>query len=130
MAHSTAYEQYPDHAVVVEPAGARIRVIWRGYVVAESVDAKRVLETGHEPVVYVPLQDVVESRLLRSEHTTHCPFKGDATYFALRSRECTDADAAWVYEDPYDQVEPIRDHMAFVSTLVAVESTPLASEEG
>jgi uncharacterized protein (DUF427 family) len=63
------------------------------------------------------------SALERSEHTTHCPFKGDATYFDFRDGNQEIAEIAWSYEDPFDQMHAIREHLAFYPDRVTL--TPL-----
>jgi uncharacterized protein (DUF427 family) len=67
--------------------------------------------------------------LARSKHSTHCPFKGDASYFDfIGQRVCQPAvqqkeieQVAWSYEDPFDQMAEIRDHLAFYSDRVHIE---------
>ena len=69
------------------------------------------MKEGSYPVVYyIPRKDVRMDRLERSKHTTHCPFKGDASYFSLKGGP---PDAVWSYEQPYAESASIRDHLAF-----------------
>ncbi len=51
-------------------------------------------------------------RLVPTTHRTHCPFKGDASYFTL-SNGRTSENAAWSYEQPYDEVSVIKERLAF-----------------
>ena len=98
--------------IEIRPAGKRVRVVFNGEVIAESRDAL-VLEDGkYPPVYYVPRKDVKMERLIRTSHTTHCPYKGDATYFSL-SNGRTARNAVWSYERPVQQVQAIKDHLAF-----------------
>ena len=70
-------------------------------------------EAGYAPVQYIPLADVDQSLLLASEHTSYCPFKGDASYFSVPAGGDRSDNAAWVYREPYAAVAEIRDHLAF-----------------
>ncbi len=84
-----------------------------GAVLAESRDALELDEKGHAPVIYFPRDDVAMALLDRTDHTTHCPKKGDATYYSV-STQAADLDrAAWSYEDPLPDVAQIKDHLAF-----------------
>ena len=58
----------------------------------------------------------------RSTKSTHCPHKGDASYFSIVTKSGTIPDAVWSYETPKDGVAEIKDHLAFyVSDKVTVE---------
>ncbi len=76
--------QNPEHRIETRPAGVRVRVTFKGEVIADSRDAIRMDEAKYPPVYYLPRKDVKMDRLARSEHRTHCPFKGDASYFSLK----------------------------------------------
>jgi uncharacterized protein (DUF427 family) len=83
------------HKISTHPAGATIRVEHEGRVLAESTRAVALEETGIKTRYYLPREDV-HVELLPSDTTTHCPFKGDATYASIDGVQ----DAFWVYEDP------------------------------
>jgi uncharacterized protein (DUF427 family) len=96
--------------ITTRPAGVRVRVMFKGEVIADTHDAL-ALEEGSYPVVYyLPRKDVRMDRLARTAHTTHCPFKGDAAYFSLVSGP---QNAVWSYEQPYDEVSLIKERLAF-----------------
>ncbi|MGH8668721.1 MAG: DUF427 domain-containing protein [Burkholderiales bacterium] len=96
--------------ITTKPAGMRVQVTFNGEVIADSNDAI-ALEEGSYPVVYyLPRKDVKMDRLARTSHTTHCPFKGDASYFSLVDGP---PDAVWSYEQPYADVVAIRERLAF-----------------
>jgi uncharacterized protein (DUF427 family) len=103
------YAKYPNHRVEVAPFRGRVVVELHGEVIADTHDALEVLETDHAPVYYVPRRDVRMDHLRSTTHRTHCPFKGDASYFSIDGA----ADAVWTYEHPYDEVLSIRDRLAF-----------------
>ena len=98
--------------MMIRPAGVRVRVTFNGEVVADSLDAMRLEEGTYAPVYYVPRKDVKMERLIRTSHSTHCPHKGDATYFSLCNGR-TARNAVWSYEQPFEQARPIKDHLAF-----------------
>ena len=90
-----------------------MRVILGGEVVAESARSRRVLETSHPPVYYIPLDDVRPGTLVPAERRTFCEFKGTASYWTVRSGGRTEENAAWSYPDPSPGYESLRDHVAF-----------------
>jgi len=98
--------------LVIKPAAVRVRITFNGEVVADSRDAVRLDEGDYPPVYYVPRKDVKMERLIRTSHTTHCPHKGDATYFSLCNGR-TARNAVWSYEQPLEQVKAIKEHLAF-----------------
>jgi uncharacterized protein (DUF427 family) len=99
----------------VEPVPERLRVVVDGEVVAETTRGLRVIETAGAPVYYVPRDDVRADRLERgSGRTSHCEWKGTATYHSLvGARGTRIEDVAWSYEDPNPGYEAIRGHLAF-----------------
>ena len=107
------YRRHPNHRVTTQPAGGRVRVTFDGEVVADTSAAIRLDEGDYPAVYYVPRNDVKMESLTRTTHRTHCPFKGDASYFTLESRGRTAENAVWSYETPYDEVAVIKDFLAF-----------------
>ena len=104
------FKKYPEHRVEIRPAGVRVRVTFNGEVIADSRDAIMLEESKYPPVYYLPRKDVKMDRLVRSSHRTHCPFKGDASYFSLMNGP---ENAVWSYEQPYDEMSVIKDRFAF-----------------
>ena len=98
-----------DH-IRISRAGARVRVTYRGELVADSADALRLEEGSYPAVYYFPRKDVKMERLERSSHSTHCPFKGDASYFSVVGGP---ENAVWSYEKPYDEMMGIKGRLAF-----------------
>jgi uncharacterized protein (DUF427 family) len=106
-----------EHPITVRRTGGRV-VIRRGdAVVVDTRDALTLQEASYPAVQYVPRKDVELSLLERSQHTTYCPFKGDAAYFSLPDVP----NAVWSYEAPYPAVAEIQDHLAFYPQHVDVE---------
>jgi uncharacterized protein (DUF427 family) len=98
--------------IAIRPAGGRVRVTFNGELIAESRDALVLEEGKYQPVYYLPRKDVKMERLIRTSHTSHCPHKGDATYYSLANGR-TARNAVWSYEQPLAQVQAIKDHLAF-----------------
>ena len=111
MANSApGFQQVPRSHIVTRPAGKRLRVTANGGVIADSRDAIELKEGGYPAVYYFPRQDVKMERLARSSHKTHCPFKGEASYYSIAGGA---ANAAWSYEQPYDEMLDIQGLLAF-----------------
>jgi uncharacterized protein (DUF427 family) len=103
----------PDHPISIEPTGARVTVTVAGRVIADTVNALTLQEASYPAVQYVPLADIDPAVLQESDHTTHCPYKGDAAYFDLRVADRVAPDAVWTYSSPHDAVASIAGHAAF-----------------
>lgn len=93
-----------------------MRAVWNGAVIAESDDTV-VVEGNH----YFPLDSVDESVLRPSETHTHCPWKGDASYYSLEVDGQLNTDAAWFYPTPSDAAAEIRDRVAFWKGVTVAE---------
>ena len=103
----------PDHPITIEPAGHRVTVRAGGVVIARSDRALALREAAYPPVLYVPRADVAMERLQRTEHATHCPYKGDCAYYSVPDAGARGTNAAWSYEAPYPAVAAIAGYLAF-----------------
>ncbi|WP_406640185.1 DUF427 domain-containing protein [Amycolatopsis sp. WGS_07] len=110
----------PDHPITVEPNPARVVVKAGDRTVADTTRAQVLREASYPPVQYIPLEDVDLAMLSPTEHRTHCPYKGDASYYSLTVVPDGE-NAVWVYEEPYDAVAPIKGHVAFYPDRVEIE---------
>jgi uncharacterized protein (DUF427 family) len=108
----------PDHPITVSPAEGKVRVSVAGRIVAESKRALRLEEKGYSPVYYLPRSDADMSLLVRTEHRTYCPYKGDCTYYSIPIGGTKSESAVWSYENPYEAVAEIKEYLAFYSTRV------------
>lgn len=109
------FKSYPIHHITTKPSGVHVQVRFNGEVIADTRDAIRLEEphVGHvvAPVVYYfPRKDVRMDRLMRTDYQTYCPFKGQASYYSLKDGP---ENAVWTYEQPYDEMLAIKDHLAF-----------------
>ena len=101
------------HTIEVVPSEQQVRVAVGGELVAESRRALALHESHHRTRWYLPLEDVREGVLEPSEKTSHCPFKGDASYYSVRAGGELHRDLVWTYEDPLPAVREIAGHVAF-----------------
>ncbi len=90
------------HTLYFEESPKRVRVMVGGETVADSRRAKLLHETGLLPIYYFPEDDVRLDLLEDSDHTTHCPFKGDASYWSVRAGDQVAENAVWGYPEPLD----------------------------
>jgi uncharacterized protein (DUF427 family) len=103
----------PDHPMTIEPTGARVTVRAGGRVVADTAKALTLREAAYPPVQYIPLADVDPGVLEPSDHTSYCPFKGDASYYGLKVGEEVSPAAVWTYTEPHRAAAEIAGHVAF-----------------
>jgi len=97
----------------VEEVSKRIEVVFNGVKIADTVRAKRVLETSHPPVYYIPPQDVRLECLVEAAGSSFCEWKGRARYYTVVVDSRRAEKAAWSYPQPAAGYEAIRDHLAF-----------------
>lgn len=117
------YHKVPDYRVDLEPNPKHVRVTLGDHTIAESERSLQVLETKHDPVVYIPREDVHMEYLERTEHETFCPFKGEATYWTIRADDEVLENAVWSYEDPFDEVTGLKDYVSFYTDRVTLEES-------
>lgn len=113
----------PDatHPITVKPTGSRVTVRVGGVTVAESDSALSLAEATYPVVQYIPLADVDQSLLRRTDSQTYCPYKGEASYYSLQTPDgTTETDLIWTYEHPYDAVAEIAGHVAFYANRAEV----------
>ena len=111
----------PDnHPIVISPAQRRVRVSWRGHVIADSNRALSLKEHVYPPVFYIPREDVAMNLLERAQSHTTCPYKGEASYYSLAADGAAEKDAVWTYETPKAEVAAIKDHLAFYPNKVEI----------
>lgn len=111
----------PDHPISMEAFAGRIRVRFGDRLVADSHSALILNEADLPPAYYIPRGDIDMSLLERSRTVTHCPYKGEANHFSIRSHARTATDAAWTYEQPSPHVASIKDRLAFYPDKVTIE---------
>jgi len=111
----------PDHPITIVPAKGRVLVRFKGEIVADTEAALELTEATYAPVLYIPRGDARLERFARTAHSTHCPYKGDASYFSLTAGEQRAENAVWSYETPYPAMAAIAEHLAFYPNQVTIE---------
>jgi uncharacterized protein (DUF427 family) len=116
------------HAITIERNPNRVKVTFNGAVVADTRRALVLREGSLPPAHYIPRDDVTMSSLRPTTHSTHCPFKGDASYFTISAGGRTEENAVWTYEAPFPAVANIKSYVAFYpEKMDAIQELPPAS---
>lgn len=102
-----------DHPIEIRKEPRRVRVVSGGQIIAETTRALSLREGSYPEVLYIPREDARMDFLRPSSHRTHCPYKGDATYFSICLASGLEPDAVWSYEKPLPAVSEIAGHLAF-----------------
>lgn len=106
-------EPGPDHPITIEAKNSPVSVKLAGDIVLASETHLELREAAYPPVAYIPRLDLDLSRLMRSDHTTWCPYKGEAAYFHLRTATGQIIEnAVWTYETPFPAVAAIKGALA------------------
>lgn len=92
-----------------------------GAVLGESNNVIELSEGDLAPVLYVPRADLAMAFFDKTDTSTHCPHKGDASYYTLEAKSGPIKDAAWSYETPNEDMAAIAGHLAFNTSKVTVE---------
>jgi uncharacterized protein (DUF427 family) len=121
---SPGFTNHPEHTITVEPFDGIVNVYFAEAILASSDEALVLREQNYPPVFYIPFKDVYFEFLGRTDTTTHCPFKGDATYWSATAAGEFEKDVMWAYEKPYDEMLAIKDHGAFYTNKVRIEANP------
>lgn len=114
------YHEYPEYRVDLDRGDRRVTVRVDGELVADTRRALVVRETRHDPVTYVPLDDVRADLIEATDHSTFCPFKGDAAYWSLRVGDRVLENVIWGYPEPFEEVAGIAGYVAFYPDRVAL----------
>ena len=103
----------PDHPITLEASERRWRAKFNGHVIADTDDALILREARLAPVVYFPRRDVSLEYMGRTARRTHCPYKGDASYYTLTLDGEIVENVAWSYETPNEAMSAIGGRIAF-----------------
>ena len=102
----------PAH-ITLTPSKIRVKVTFKGAVVADTLNALELREGTYPPVFYIPRADADMGLLHKSAHSTLCPHKGEASYYSIRVGAAGSENAIWSYETPHADVAAIKGHLAF-----------------
>ena len=115
----------PDHPIAIVPNGKRVRVTFAGKVIADSTRALTLTEAGYKPVQYIPREDADMALLQSTTHASHCPYKGDASYFTIEVDGKASVNAVWSYPEPFPAMKEIAGYLAFYPNRVdQIEELP------
>ncbi|HEX6231873.1 MAG TPA: DUF427 domain-containing protein [Jiangellaceae bacterium] len=101
----------PEHRLLFTEFPRRVRALFGQETAVDSTRAMLLHETDHLPQLYVPRDDVRAELLEPAEHTTQCPFKGDAAYWSLRVGDRTAENAVWEYHQPTEEAHWLRGYL-------------------
>jgi len=106
-------EPGPDHPILIESKSTPVRIILAGEIVLATPTHLELQEANYPIALYLPRNELDVSRLERSEHTSWCPYKGEASYYHLRRANGTRSEnAVWSYETPFPAVAEIKSALA------------------
>ncbi|MDC0073717.1 DUF427 domain-containing protein [Alphaproteobacteria bacterium] len=91
----------------------RITAKFNNIFLVDSINTLILDEKNHDPVYYFPREDIKTEYLLKTNHKTHCPFKGDASYWNIKVSDKEVLNAAWSYENPIPEQAEIKNLIAF-----------------
>jgi uncharacterized protein (DUF427 family) len=117
MSHS-AWDSHPDYNIDITLCIKQIRVTFKGVTLADSKNVLQLSEQDYPPIYYFPRSDVRLDLMEQTSKVTHCPFKGDASHWALVIEGERVEVAAWSYNEPFEQVSDIKDHIAFYPEVI------------
>lgn len=103
---------YPRPPALVD-SPKQIKIVFNDQIIAESQQTKRVLETSHPPVYYIPPVDIAMDCLSEAPGTSFCEWKGRAHYYTLTVGDRTAERVAWYYPTPTERFQPIVNYVAF-----------------
>ncbi|AKN15560.1 hypothetical protein MHAE_12533 [Mycobacterium haemophilum DSM 44634] len=125
MGHRQVLEPSAGHPITIERTKGRVQVRVNGELIADTTAALVLHEATLPAVQYIPLSDVAQDRLSRTDTGTYCPFKGDASYYSVTTAAGdTVDDAIWTYEQPYPAVAVIAGHVAFYPNKAEITVLP------
>lgn len=116
---SPGFRDHPEHTITVAPLGKHVTIRSNGTTIASSDNALLLKEHTYPGVIYVPFADIDFGKLSATDTSTHCPFKGDASYWSVKDGA---RDAMWAYQHPFDEMSGIKDHGAFYPNRVTIET--------
>ena len=96
----------------LEATDQHIQIVFGGIVIADSRRAKRVLETSHPPVYYLPPEDVRLDHFAPASGQSYCEWKGIASYYTITVGDKTAEQSAWYYPDPAPAFAAIKNYIA------------------
>ena len=97
----------------LEDCSKHVKVVFNGVTIADTTHSKRVLETSHPPVYYIPPDAIKMQYLRRVPGASICEWKGQASYCSLSVHKVIAEKAGWFYPNPVPEFSSIKDYIAF-----------------
>jgi uncharacterized protein (DUF427 family) len=113
----------PDHPIAITPSDQHVRIRAGDLVIADTRKALVLKEASYPAVFYIPRGDAKMDILTRTERVTHCPYKGDASYYSVKAPSGVLDNAVWTYEAPFPAMVEIKDYLAFYPDKVTIEAS-------
>ncbi|HEX2592357.1 MAG TPA: DUF427 domain-containing protein [Rhizomicrobium sp.] len=110
----------PDHPITIKPHDGRVIVSFGDSIVADTEKALELKESTYPVVLYIPREDAKLAHYERTQHSTHCPYKGEANYFTLIDGDTRAENAVWTYETPFPAMQQIAGYVAFYPNKVSI----------
>jgi uncharacterized protein (DUF427 family) len=117
---SPGFARNPSKVIKVTPQPGTVAVYAGDTEIARSTRAKALDEPPYATAIYIPFEDIHFEQLQKTAHSTHCPYKGDASYWSALPSGEKGANAMWAYEHPYDEMTGIANHGAFYPDRVRI----------
>lgn len=102
----------PKSKILFSPFPRRVRAVFGGATVVDTEAGMLLHESGLLPALYIPIAEIRSDLLTKTEHTTHCPYKGDASYWTITANGHSSENAVWGYEAPVESAAFIHGYMA------------------
>lgn len=113
MQTKTIKRPSPEHPISITQNTTPFIVTVDGNIIAQSSRGVILKEASYPPIHYIPREDVKMDQLIRTEHKTYCPYKGECNYYSIPVGGDKATNAVWTYESPYPDVEAIKGLLAF-----------------
>lgn len=117
------FAKNPGKSIIVTDHQGTVTVTAGGVVFAETRRAKMLAEPPYADVWYIPFADIRFEHLIKTTHASHCPYKGDASYWSVVPAGLQGENAMWAYEHPFDEMDAIGGHGAFYRDRVTISVT-------
>lgn len=114
------FANHPNHTVEISASKEPVNITFDDELIATTNDALVLKENGYGDAYYLPKSVLAANMLEKSDHSTHCPFKGDASYYHLVHKGQVHENAVWSYKTPFDEALEIKEYIAIYPNVAIV----------
>jgi uncharacterized protein (DUF427 family) len=125
MQTPVATSEHHFRQLTIEPFAGAVTVRFSDAIVAATEHAKVLREEGHEPVFYIPFEDIYFDLFEKTNTTSKSPLKGTASYWRVHAVGGSADDFMWAYETPDTAARAIARHGAFDPEKARIDVDPL-----